>query len=118
VKIQRSEIGGPSDRGHLGDAELVRMTAAGEIDASGLDPLRTLFRNPLLVDRLPLSAVRMALEGAGPLVKRPHDAVADGEVVLDEIELATTLGPYLPEVDLVGIGDLDEALTDFEFEKG
>ena len=65
-----------------------------------------------------LGTVRVALERAGTLVERPNDPVADSQVVLDEVDLAATRGAHLPEVDLLRIGDFDEALTNFQLDEG
>src|ERR671933_2975068 len=62
VEVERREVRRPRDLRELGDAELVCVPARREADPRGLDPVGPLLRHALLVDRLPLGAVRMPLE--------------------------------------------------------
>ena len=64
--------------------------------------------------RVVIDSVREAAELRGPLVERPHDALPDGEVVLGEVELRL---PHLREQHLVGIRQLDDALSDRELDE-
>ena len=114
MEVDRREIGGPRDLRELGDAELVGGAARGEGDGRGLDPVGPVLRHALLVDRLALGAVRVPLQLRRPLVEHPHDALADGEVVLDEVELRLAARA---EEDLVRIRHLDGALPDLELDE-
>ena len=115
VEVDRREIGGPRDLRELGDAELVGGAARGEGDGRGLDPVGPVLRHALLVDRLALGAVRVPLQLRRALVEHPHDALADGEVVLDEVELRLAARA---EEDLVRIRHLDGARPDLELDEG
>ena len=108
------EIGRPGDLRELGDAELVGGAAGGEGDGRGLDPVGPVLRHALLVDRLALGAVRVPLQLRRALVEHPHDALADREVVLDEVELRLAARA---EEDLVRIRHLDGALPDLELDE-
>ena len=104
VKVDGCEIRGPRDLCELGDAELVGSATGRERHGRGLDPLGSVFRHALLVDRLPLGAVRVPLELRRPLVEHAHNAVANREVVLDEVELRLAARA---EEDLVRVRHLD-----------
>ena len=114
MEVDRREIGGPRDLRELGDAELVGGAARREGDGRGLDPVGPLLRHALLVDRLALGAVRVPLQLRRPLVERPHDALADGEVVVHEVELRLAARG---EEDLVRIRHLDGARPDLELDE-
>src|SRR5581483_7347813 len=97
----------------LGHAELVRMASRREGDTRGLDPLGSLLRHALLVDRLALGAVRMPLQLCRPLVQRTDDPVADGDVVLDEVELRLAARA---EEDLLRVRHAHGALADLQLD--
>src|SRR2546423_15619428 len=99
----------------MGGAELEGVAPRGESNPRGLDPLRPLLRDALLVDRLALGAVRVPLELGRPLVERADDAVSDGQVMAHEVELR--LAP-LPEEDLVRVRDLDGPAAHLELDEG
>ena len=111
VEVDRCQIGRPRDLRDLGHAELVRVPAGRERDARGLDPLGTLLRHALLVDRLALGAVGMPLQLCRPLVQRADDPLGHGDVVLDVVELGRL---QLPVEDLVRIGHLDRPAADLQ----
>lgn len=64
-----------------------------------------------LVDRIVLHAAGVALEHGRSLAQRPHDPVADGEVVLDQVDLAPGALRQCWEVHALGVGHLDRALA-------
>jgi len=52
-----------------------------------------------------MHALRPALKGGGPLLERAHDAVADREVVVDDVELGDRTGaPGLRKDHAIGVG--------------
>jgi hypothetical protein len=55
------------------------------------------------------------VQHARPLVERVDDALADGEVVLDQVELG---GARLGEVDAVGVAHPDDAVVDLDLDAG
>jgi hypothetical protein len=114
VEVDRREVRRPRDLRELGHAELVRVTPGRERDARDLDPLRTLFRHALLVDRLALGAARVALQLSRPLVERADDAVADREVVLHVIELRL---PARGVEDLAGVRHLHDPLAHLKLDE-
>ena len=93
VEVDDGEVRRPGDLRDLGHAELVGVPAGRERDARRLDPLGPLLGHPLLVDHLALDPVREAAQLRRALVERADDAVADREVVLDEIELRLAAAP-------------------------
>ena len=114
VEVDHGEVRGPGDLRELGDAELVGMAARRERDARRLDPLGALLGHALLVDLLALDPVREAAELRRPLAQRADDALADREVVVDEVALRVT---RCREQHLVGVRDLDEALPDLDLDE-
>ena len=115
MEVDDGEIRRPRHLRELRDAELVRVPAGGEGDARDLDPVRPLLGHPLLVDHLALDAVRKAAELRRPLAQRPHDPLADREVVADEIELRLAAGR---KEHLVGVRHLDDPLPHLELDEG
>ena len=87
MEVDHREVRRPDDLRELGHAELVGVSAGGEGDARGLDPLGPLLGHALLVDLLALDPVREAAQLGRPLAQRPHDPVADRDVVVDEVAL-------------------------------
>ena len=114
VEVDRAQVRGPGHVRDLGHAELVGVAAGREGDARDLDPVGPLLGHALLVDRLALRAAGMALQLRGPLVERAHDPLADGDVVLDVVELRLAA---LGEVDLVGVRHLDGAAADLQLDE-
>jgi hypothetical protein len=115
MEVDRAETRGPGHVRDLGHAELVRVPAGRKSDPRDLDPVGPLLGHPLLVDGLALGAAGMALELRRTLVQRAHDSLADGDVVLDVVELRLAA---LGEVDLVGVRHLDGATADFQLDEG
>jgi hypothetical protein len=99
MERDRAHLRRPGDDSHLARTDLVRMAAGGELDPRGLHVVRGAAGDPLLEkgvaaaaitrreDEALLNPLRPALERGGPPVERPHDALADGQVVLDDVEL-------------------------------
>jgi hypothetical protein len=67
------------------------------------------------VHLLPGQAVREAVQHARPLAQRPHDAVADAQVVVDQVELGQA---ELREVHPVRIRDADGVLPGINLDRG
>ncbi len=114
VKVDHGEVRGPHDLRHLGDAKLVGVAAGRERHPGRLDPLGTLLGNALLVDLLALDPVGKAAELRRPLAQGTHDALADGEVVADEIPLRVA---RRREQHLVGVRHLDETFPDLDLDE-
>ena len=114
MEVDRREVRRPRDLRDLRHAELVGMPPGREGDARRLDPVRPLLRHALLVDRLALGAVRVPLQLRRALVQRADDALADGHVVLDVVELGRF---QLALEGLVGVRHLDGATADFELDE-
>ncbi len=92
VEDDRAHLRRPGHVGEVGRAQLVGRAPAGELDLRGLDPRRhAAGRDPLLEEHLPLDALGEALQGGRPVPQRAQDAVADGEVVLEDVALGVTL---------------------------
>ncbi len=89
----------------LGHAQLVGgAPEPREVDLDRLDPVGGARRDPLLVDLLAVDAGREAVQHARPLAQRADDPVADGDVVVREVELRLAA---LGEVHAVRAGDAD-----------
>ena len=114
MEVEGAKVRCPGHVRQLGHAELVRVPSGRERHPGGLDPLGPLLGHALLIDRLSFGAVRMALQLCRTLVQRPHDAVADREVVLDEVELRF---PTRAKEDLVRVRHLDDPLADLELDE-
>src|SRR2546430_4516825 len=99
MKRDRAHLRGPADDGHLGGTDLIRVTTRRELDPPGLHVVRRPTWNALLEegvaaalltcreDDARVHPLRPALERRRPPLERPHDAVPDGEVVVDDVEL-------------------------------
>ena len=88
VELHRRHLHRPDDAAQLGDAQLVGgALPPREEQLHGLDPVGGAGGQALLVHLVAGQALREAVQHAGPLEERVDDAVADGEVVLDEVEL-------------------------------
>ena len=114
VEVDHGQVRRPRNLGELGHAELVGMPSGRERDARRLDPLGPLLGHALLVDLLALDPVREAAQLGRPLAQRPHDALADREVVADEVALGVPRGR---EQHLVGVRDLDDTLPDLDLDE-
>ena len=114
MEVDHGEVRGPGDLRELGHAELVGVTAGRERDARRLDPLGALLGHPLLVDLLALDPVGKAPQLGRPLAQRAHDALADREVVADEVALRVARGR---KQHLVGVRDLDDTLPDLDLDE-
>lgn len=116
VELDGRHLYGPDDLGEFGDAEFVGGAfVAREEDAHGVHPLGRAVRQPFLVHLLPGDAGGEAVQHARTVAQRPHDAVTDRQVVVDEIELR--LAPSR-EVDPVGVRDRHDALADLDLDLG
>jgi hypothetical protein len=60
-------------------------------------------------------ALRETVQHAGALEQRVDDAGADGQVVLDQVELGSAA---LGEVHAVGVGHLDDTVVDVDLDEG
>ncbi len=99
VKRDRAHLRRPADDGHLGGADLVRVAARRELDPRRLHVVRSSAWDALLEegvaaallarreDDAGVHALGPALERRRPPRERAHDAVPDGEVVPDDVEL-------------------------------
>ena len=76
--------------------------------------LGPLLGHALLVDLLARDPVREAAELGRSLAERADDAVADGEVVVDEVALRV---PRVREQHLVRVRDLDDPRADLELDE-
>ena len=114
VEVDDGEVRAPDDLRDLGHAQLVRVPARGERDTRHLDPVGPLLGHALLVDLLARDPVREAAELRRTLAERAHDAVADGEVVVDEVALRVA---RVREQHLVRVRDLDDPRADLELDE-
>ena len=114
-EVDHREVRGPGDLGDLGHAELVGMPPGGKGDAGRLDPLRALLGHALLVDLLPVDPVGKTAHLRRPVVERADDAVANRQVVVDEVALRVA---RRGKQHLVGVRDLDDTLPDLELDEG
>ena len=101
---ERPHLGAPRDDAELGRADLVGVAAGRELDAGGLDPVGSALGDSLLVEGVALVALPggdghplvdplgPALQGGRALAERTHDPVADGDVVLGDLELRDVAG--------------------------
>src|SRR3954452_16429776 len=95
----RPHVRAPRDDCQLGGADLIGVPARRELDPRGLEVVGRTLRDPLLVEGVaaaPLArrqpdpgvyALWPALERGRPPVESAHDAVADRDVVLRDVEL-------------------------------
>src|SRR5918994_723623 len=117
VKRDRAHLSGPTDDRYLGGTDLIRVATRRELDPRGLHVVRRSLWNALLVEGVAaalltrrdddprMHALRPALERRRPPLDRAHDAVTNGKVVLDDVELgdrACALG--LGEDHAIGAG--------------
>src|SRR5581483_3565145 len=114
AELERREVRCPGDVRGLGDAQLVGVPAGRERHARRLDPLRPLLGHALLPDDLAADALGLPLQLARPLVQRAHDAVADRDEVVDEVELRLAARR---EVHLVRVRHLDGAAPELELDE-
>ena len=99
VEGDRAHLRRPGDDRDLGGADLVGVAPRRELDPRGLHVVRRALRDALLEegvaaallarrqDDVRMHALRPALERRRPPRERAHDAVLDGDVVLDDVEL-------------------------------
>ena len=114
VELDRGHLHRPDDAGQLGHAQLVgRPVEPREEEPHRLDPRRGSRRQPLLVHLLALDARREPVQHAGPLTQRVDDAVTDGQVVADQVELGRA---RRREVDPVRVGDPHVAVADLHLD--
>ena len=112
VQLDGAHLHRPDDGAELGRAQLVGVQVVPrEVQPHRLDPVGCSLRQPLLVDLGAAHALGEAVQHGRPLAQRPQDPVADGEVVVREVELGLT---PLGEVDPVGGGDAHIAPPDVE----
>jgi hypothetical protein len=112
VEDDGAHLGRPGHVGKVGWAQLVRRAPAREGDGCAFHPRGyAASGDAFLEEHLALDAVREALEGGRAVVEGAHDAVADCQVVLEDVPLGVA---GLGEDDLVRAaqpyrtaGDLD-----------
>jgi hypothetical protein len=124
MERDRAHLGRPADDGDLRGTDLVRVATRRELDPRRLHVVRSSARDALLEegvatallarreDDARMHALRPALERRRPPRERAHDAVLDGEVVVDDVELgdrARTLGSR--EEHAIGAGHAQLAPT-------
>ena len=115
VQVEAPEVHRPHEVGDVDRAQLVGGAAARERDPHGLQPLGALLGHPLLEERLAERAVGEALQHGRALEDAAQGALADGEVVVDEVELGLAAGR---EEDLVRIGDPHRGPVHVDFDRG
>src|SRR6185369_12454474 len=93
----------------------VRGAAGRKRHRAGLQIVRGMLRNSLLVYLLTVYAVRKALQMRRPIAQsREHGPACDGHVILDEPTLRA-FRPQLREVHLIRVGQPDLDAIDIEF---
>ncbi|MEZ5218620.1 MAG: hypothetical protein R2715_19010 [Ilumatobacteraceae bacterium] len=116
MELDRRHLHRPDHVGEFGHTELVGVLAVpGKVEPDGLDPVGSPGRNPLLVDLPTRQPLGKPVQHARSLAQRVHDPVADGEVVLHEVELRES---EFREVDAFRVGDPDGADADLQFDGG
>ena len=112
MELHGGHLHRPHHAGQFGHAQLVGVPAvAGEVHPHRLQPRRRTVRNPLLVDLLPGNPGREPVHHARPLTQRPHDAVADRQVIADQVQLGLSASR---EVHPARIGDPHRPVPDLE----
>ena len=116
MESETAEVHRPCEVRKVVDDEGPRRRAVRRADDGGTEPRRCVLGNPLLEERRPGRAVRVALHEDGPPSHRAHDRLADREVVAQQIQLglaplgkqhlARAREPQLVAVDL----ELDRVL--------
>ncbi|GEM_PF-6928332 len=102
----------PHHAGQFGDAQFVGVPAvAGEVHPHRLQPRRRAVRNPLLVYLLPGDPGGEPVHHARPLTQRAHDAIADRQVIADQVELGLATGR---EVHPARVGDPHRPVPDLK----
>ncbi|CAM5396325.1 hypothetical protein SFUMM280S_11393 [Streptomyces fumanus] len=114
VEGEGAVLGGPQHRGLLGGAHLVGAASAGEGDVRGGDPVRHPLGRALLVEPLAGDAVRVALQGGGPVPQGAQDAGGDGLVVAGQVQLGVAV---LREEDLVRAGQPHRPAARLQFHR-
>jgi hypothetical protein len=99
MKCECPHLRRPSDNGQLRGTDLIGVPTRRELDPCGLHVVGGPAWDALLVegvattllarrqDDAGMHALRPALERRWPPLESAHDAVADGEEVLDDVEL-------------------------------
>ena len=113
-----AHLRGPADDRQLGRTHLVGVTARRELDPRRLHIVRCPLGDALLKERVTAAtlarrhdhagvyALGPALQRRRPPVERPHDAVADGQVVAHELELGDGARALRGREDhAIGVGD-------------
>ena len=105
VELDGAHLHGPDDVREVGGAELVGVQpVAGEVQPHRLEPRRRAAGDALLVDLGAVDAVGEAVQHRRPLAQGVEDPVADGDVVVREVELGLAARG---EVDPLGARQLD-----------
>jgi hypothetical protein len=93
VELDGGHLHRPDDAAQLGHAELVGVpVVARKVHPHRLQPRGSAVRHPLLVDLLAGDSLGEPVHHARPLEERAHDAVPDGQVVLDQVQLGLPAG--------------------------
>src|SRR6266516_1455685 len=99
MKCDCAHLGRPADNGYFRRTDLMRMATRRELDPRGLHVVRSSTWDAFLKEGVAaaflarrehdagMHALRPALERCRPPLERAHDAGANGEVVLDDVEL-------------------------------
>ena len=112
VELHGGHLHRPHDAGQFGHAQFVGMPAiAREVHPHRLQPRRRAVRNPLLVHLLARDSGWEPVHHAGSLAQRAHDAIADRQVVADQVELGLAAGR---EVHPVRIRDPHRPVPDLK----
>ena len=114
VQVDAPEVDDPGERGRLVADREVRRPPGRELDVHGLEPVRVIGRDALLVEEPLLGAVGVALHLHRPPLDVVQHVGGDVEVVLDEVDL---LQLPLREEDLVRVRDVDLAPPDLQLHR-
>ena len=111
MKIDATEVDHPGELGSVAEHDLVGAAAGRVFQLDRLDPLGSVLRRPLLVERLPIDAVDVAFERHRPPGTRPQRAVGHRAVIAHQVDLGNARGR---EVELLRVGDRDVLAVDVE----
>ena len=110
MQLDAAEVDDPRESRRIVDDDFLRRASRRKRERDRAQPVGTLLRRALLIERLALGAVDEALEHDRPIANAVERAVGDREVVLHEVELREL--DVSREVRLVRIRDPDLATVD------
>jgi hypothetical protein len=111
VEVDTSEVHHPGKLRGVSHDDLLGRPAGWKPQLDGLDPVGPRFRRALLEEEVSLRSVHESFQGHRSSTNTPQRALADIEVVADEVELRDF---QAREEDLVGVADDDFTAGDLQ----